>query len=85
MTQQGAAGDGRTVDTAAIQAAIDACSREASGGVVVLDDNKHYLTGSLRLASGVRLHVPANATLLASLQVQACATAAALVAGLQTG
>jgi polygalacturonase len=68
---QGAAGDGRTVDTAAIQAAIDACGKEASGGVVALEDDRQYLTGTLRLASGVRLRVPANTTLLASLQVPA--------------
>jgi len=39
--------------------------------VVALEDDRQYLTGTLRLASGVRLRVPANTTLLASLQVRA--------------
>ena len=67
---QGAIGDGASLDTAAIQAAIDACGKEATGGVVVLEANHTYLTGTLRIPSNVRLHVPANATLLAAMQVR---------------
>lgn len=69
-TFQGAKGDGQASDTAAIQAAIDSCAARPSGGVVLLEANSTYLTGTLRLDSGVRLHIPAGATLLADLQVR---------------
>ena len=70
QTTQGAKGDGQASDMAAIQAAIDSCGARPSGGVVLLEAGRTYLTGTLRLASGVRLHIPANATLLADLQVR---------------
>ncbi|GIK99759.1 MAG: hypothetical protein BroJett029_39680 [Alphaproteobacteria bacterium] len=47
--------------TAAIQAAIDAC-HAAGGGRVVVPAGE-WLTGALRLRSGVNLHVAAGATL----------------------
>lgn len=59
----GAAGDGRTMDTEALQRAIDACAR--TGGRVILQDGV-FLTGTLRLRSHVELHIDAGATLLAS-------------------
>ncbi|MFW5744521.1 MAG: glycoside hydrolase family 28 protein [Spirochaetota bacterium] len=58
---QGALGDGRTVDTAAIQAAIDACA-EAGGGTVVVPPGC-YLTGSIVLRSRIELRLSAGATL----------------------
>lgn len=58
-----------TLDTAVIQAALDACGKHATGGIVVLENNRTYLTGTLRLGSSVRLHVPANTTLRAALKV----------------
>lgn len=60
----GAHADGQTLDTPAIQQAIDAA--HAAGGGVVLLDKGVYLTGTLRLLSGVTLHVEAEATLLGS-------------------
>jgi polygalacturonase len=45
----GAAGDGQALDTAAIQAAIDACA--ARGGGTVLVPAGGYVTGSLFLRS----------------------------------
>src|SRR6516162_190075 len=35
VRDHGAVGDGKTLDTAAVQAAIDACSRDGGGTVVV--------------------------------------------------
>jgi len=60
----GAAGDGTTLDTAAIQAAIDQCA--AAGGGTVLVPAGKYLVGTLRLKSHVHLHVVSNAAILGS-------------------
>ena len=54
----GAKGDGRTLDTKALQAAIDACAR--SGGGTVLLPAGRYLTGTLFLRSRVTLHLTAG-------------------------
>jgi hypothetical protein len=51
----GARGNGETVDTAAIQAAIDA-AHAAGGGVVTLDPGT-YLTGALFVKSNVEFHL----------------------------
>jgi hypothetical protein len=63
VRQFGAKGDGTTLDTAAIQRAIDDCAR--SGGVVVLS-NGTFLSGSLTLKSHVELHLTSTAVLLGS-------------------
>lgn len=60
----GAKGDGVTKDTAALQAAIDACAA-AGGGRVVLE-NGRFLSGTITLKSGVDLHLDVTATLLGS-------------------
>ncbi len=59
----GAAGDGKTLDTASLQKAIDAAA--AVGGTVTLKPGT-YLTGSLFLKSGVTLDVPEGATIIGS-------------------
>lgn len=64
IRQFGAAGDGETLDTAAIQQAIDAC--HAAGGGTVLVPPGTYLTGTVSLKSRVNLHLSAGATLLGS-------------------
>ncbi len=60
----GAAGDGRTKDTAALQKAIDAAS--GSGGGTVLLTPGAYLCGTLEMKSGVTLQLQKGATLLGS-------------------
>ena len=60
----GAAGDGVTKDTAAIQAAIDAAS-VAGGGTVELPSGT-YLSGSIWLKSNVDFHLAAGAVLKGS-------------------
>ncbi len=64
VRDHGAAGDGTTKDTAAIQQAIDACA-EAGGGRVVFPKGR-YLSGSLQLKSKVVLVIEPEAVLLGS-------------------
>src|SRR5262245_39362468 len=51
----GAVGDGNTLNTRAIQSAIDKCS-EAGGGTVFVTGGG-YITGTLYLKSNVNLHI----------------------------
>ena len=60
----GALGDGKTDDAVAIQQAIDRCSSEG-GGRVLLPANHTFLAGPIQLKSNVELHLQATATLLA--------------------
>jgi polygalacturonase len=59
----GAVGDGKTLNTAALQKAIDAAAKK--GGVITLAPGQ-YLTGSLFLKKGVTLHLDKGVTLLGS-------------------
>lgn len=61
----GAVGDGCHNDTAAVQAAIDAC-HENGGGKVVLDGGRTYRAGALILRSYVELHLEMGAVLKGS-------------------
>jgi len=60
----GAAGDGKTSDTAAIQKALDSAAR-AGGGEVRLPEGR-YISGSLVLKSHTTLRLETNAVLLSS-------------------
>lgn len=64
----GAVGDGVTNDTAAIQAAIDAC-REQGGGRVVLPGGYTFRSGVLVLCSNLELHLEMGAVLKGSDQL----------------
>ena len=64
VTAFGAVGDDKTLTTAALQRAIDACVK-AGGGVVLVPPGR-YLTGSLFLGNNLELHLCAGATLVAS-------------------
>lgn len=68
----GAVGDGLTLNTAAIQAAIDACAAD-DGGTVLVPAGR-FLTGMLRLKSNVRLHLAQTAVLLGSTNLDDYAT-----------
>ena len=64
VTRFGAVGDGETLNTEAIQAAIEACS-ESGGGIVIFPAGT-YLSGTLMLRDHVNLHLQEGATLLGS-------------------
>jgi len=68
VRQYGATGDGQTLDTAAIQAAIDACAEE-NGGTVYFPAGR-YLSGTIRLRSHVTLQLATGAVLLGSPRVE---------------
>jgi polygalacturonase len=60
----GAVGNGKTANTVAIQRAIDAAGTGGSGVVIV--PQGRWLTGVLRLRTGVELHLDSGAVLLGS-------------------
>lgn len=64
VRDHGAAGDGATLDTVAVQAAIDAA--HAAGGGTVLVPAGDFLVGTLELKSHVTLHLAAQGRLLGS-------------------
>lgn len=64
VTRHGAVGDGKTLNTGSLQGAIDGL--HARGGGVLRFPAGRYLTGSLRLKSGVTLYLEEGAVLLGS-------------------
>jgi hypothetical protein len=58
----GAKGDGKTLDTKAIQAAIDTCTKEQGGTVLVPAGT--FITGTVELKSNVRLYIAAQGVLM---------------------
>ena len=64
IVDYGAVGDGKTINTASVQSAIDACTR-AGGGTVVVPPGR-FLTGTITLKNNVELHLMRGATLLGS-------------------
>ncbi|HEX5654697.1 MAG TPA: glycosyl hydrolase family 28 protein [Chitinophagaceae bacterium] len=64
VRDHGAVGDGKNLDTAAIQSAIDKCFNE-KGGTVLIPAGE-FLSGTLELKSNVTLHIAAAGKLLGS-------------------
>src|SRR5271155_4845885 len=60
----GAKGDGNTINTKSIQAAVDACAK-AGGGKVVVPAGK-FLTGPIMLKSNMEFEVVAGGILMGS-------------------
>ena len=68
----GAVGDGVTLNTAQIQAAIDTCSSNRAAGVLVAGGR--FVTGTLCLKSHVTLHLAAGSEILGSTSIGDYAT-----------
>ena len=64
VRDHGAKGDGKTLDTAAIQSAIDKCFNDKGGTVLIPAGD--FLSGTLELKSNVTLHIAASGKLLGS-------------------
>jgi len=60
----GAKGDGNALDTAAVQAAVDACTRDGGGTVLVPAGT--FQIGTVELKNNVTLHIAASGKLLGS-------------------
>src|SRR3954452_3134324 len=66
ISDAGAIGDGATLNTQAIQKAIDQLA--ASGGTVIIPEGK-FLSGAIFLKPGVNLHLEKDAVLLGSTNI----------------
>ncbi|MGD0342736.1 MAG: glycoside hydrolase family 28 protein [Bacteroidales bacterium] len=64
ITTFGAIGDGKTLNTSYIQAAIDACSK-SGGGIVIVPAGK-FITGAIFLKQGVNLGIEKDGILKGS-------------------
>jgi polygalacturonase len=68
VTDYGAKGDGKALETAAIQRAVEACA--ARGGGTVLLPSGTFQSGTIVLENNITLHLSAGATLLASPRIE---------------
>jgi polygalacturonase len=68
ITQFGAKGDGKTLNTAAIQKAIDACSQKGGGTVIVPEGT--WVSGTILLKNNVTLNLNEKAILLGSTNIK---------------
>ena len=62
----GAKGDGVTLDTAAIQRAIDAAAAAGNGAQVLIREGARHLIGTLEMKSHIEFHLAGDAELIVS-------------------
>ncbi|WP_240676007.1 glycoside hydrolase family 28 protein [Botryobacter ruber] len=77
----GAVNDGKTLNTKAIQAAIDACA--AKGGGVVTFKPGQYLTGSIFVKNGVNLRIDKDVVILGSQSLEDYPDMKSRIAGIE--
>jgi hypothetical protein len=77
----GAAGDGATLDTVALQRAIEGAA--AVGGRVIVPGGRVYLVGTLELRGGIDFHLADDATLRISTRPEDYPAGAAVVAAVR--
>src|SRR5688500_10157455 len=68
VREHGAVGDGQTLDSSAIQSAIEACAAQGGGSVYL--PAGQYLTGSLFLRNNISLHLDSGAVILGSQEAE---------------
>ena len=68
VAKYGAVGDGKALDSPAIQRAIDEAAAYAGRAQVLVRGGKKYLVGTLELKGGIDFHLADDAELLASLR-----------------
>lgn len=66
VTQYGAVGDGKTLDTKAIQKAIDEASKVGNGAKVLIPGGHQYIIGTLELKGEINFCLEGDAELLVS-------------------
>jgi len=66
ILDHGAIGDGTTLDSAAIQLAIDSAAAAGDNARVLVPGGRRFLIGRIELRSGIELHLADDAELLAS-------------------
>ena len=67
VLKYGAVGDGKTLDTDAIQKAIDEAAKTGNGARVLVPAGHTYLIGTLELKSSIDFHLQGDAELLVSI------------------
>lgn len=80
VLKYGAVGDGKTLDTEAIQKAINAAAKVGNQARVVVPGGHQYLIGTLELKSNIDFHLEGDAELLVSTQKEDYTGGAAIVA-----
>ncbi len=80
VLQYGAVGDGKTLDTDAIQKAIDEAAKTGNGAQVVVPAGHRHLIGTLVLKSGIDFHLQGDAELLVSTNQEDYSGEAAVIA-----
>ncbi len=80
VLKYGAAGDGKTLDTDAIQKAIDEAAKTGNGAQVLVPAGHHYLIGTLVLKSGIDFHLQGDAELSVSTNQEDYSGEAAVIA-----
>lgn len=80
VLEYGALGDGKTLDTDAIQKTIDEAAKAGNGAKVLVPGGHQYLIGTLELKSGIDFHLEGDAELLVSTNPDDYSGEAAIVA-----